>query len=215
MKFYPIMLNVENRNVVVIGGGAVALRKIEELLQSGAFVHVISPDILPAITDLKNSFSGRIEIIERRYAPGDLDGAWLVYSATNNSAVNEAVFREAESKKIFINAVDDPGNCSFIVPSVINRGDLMVSVSTSGSSPAMAALLRREIEKVLPENIEEILQKLKEVKRILKEDHDFSNLSSTERGEILKKIISNRDLLASILAKTNSDDLKLFLNEIS
>jgi precorrin-2 dehydrogenase/sirohydrochlorin ferrochelatase len=215
MKFYPVILNVENRKVVVIGGGVVALRKIQDLLLAGAVVRVVSPEVHPDISALRGDFPGRLEIESRAYAPGDLDGAWLIYSATNNSTVNEMVFREAESKRIFINAVDDPENCSFIVPSVIKRGDLLVSVSTSGSAPAMSARLKREIEKNLPENIDEILQKLKEVKRLLKDDRDYSGLSSAERGEILKKIINSDTHLAGILGTTNIDELKFFLNELA
>lgn len=147
MKYYPILLNIKDKLVAVIGGGEVALRKIKDLLDAEARIRVISPDMHEKILELADIHSNRMELVAREYKKGDLDGAGLAFSATNIGSVNKLVFEEAEDRNIFLNTVDDPPNCSFIIPSQVRRGDLILSLSTSGASPAMAARLRREIEK--------------------------------------------------------------------
>ena len=124
MKLYPVMVNMEGRLAVVVGGGGVAARKVADLMDSGAKVKVVSPQINEEILSLFKDFSD-LEIVKREYEYGDLDGAALVFSATNDRSVNELVFMEAEGRNIFINAVDDPDNCSFYVPSFTRKGDFL------------------------------------------------------------------------------------------
>jgi precorrin-2 dehydrogenase / sirohydrochlorin ferrochelatase len=188
MKLYPVFANIENRLAVIAGGGKVALRKAKDLLESGARVKIISPEIHEEIKEQLNSYPDLIKIIRRKYKKGDLKGAFLVFAATGDSEVNKAIFAEAEAQNILINAVDDPDNCSFYVPSMIRKGDLVAAISTSGASPAMSAKLRSAFEKRLPENIENILSSLREARMILK---NMENLTQTERGEILKKIVND------------------------
>jgi precorrin-2 dehydrogenase/sirohydrochlorin ferrochelatase len=145
--FYPVYLNLKGRRVVVIGGGEVAERKIESLLDSGASVLVISPEVTSGIASL--SEQQRIEIRNRAYVPGDCAGAALVFSATADPEVSRAVHKEATALGVFINTVDQPNQCSFIMPAVIRRGDIGVAISTSGTSPALAARLRRKISGVI------------------------------------------------------------------
>jgi len=212
--YYPVMLNLSGKRTVVVGGGEVACRKVRDLLDAGALVTVISPEVHADIEKIARENGEMISIEGRKYEPGDLRGASLVFSATDDSAVYREVFREAEQLNIFINAVDDPDNCSFIVPSSIRRGDLIVAVSTSGASPSLAAKIRKDIEKDIPSDIEPLLVSLRKIREILKNDVEFIHLSSSERGEIMKKLTSQNDFLRKILSADDSPALKTLLREI-
>ncbi len=212
--YYPVMLNLSGRRTVVVGGGEVACRKVIDLLEAGAIVTVISPEVHAGIEEIAREGEGRLSIVRRKYEPGDLNGASLVFSATDDSAVNRDVFREAEQLNLFINAVDDPENCSFIVPSSIRRGDLIVAVSTSGASPSLAAKIRKDIEKGIPSDIEPLLVGLRKIREILRNDAEFIHLSSSERGEIMKILTSQNDFLRKILSADDSPALKILLREI-
>ncbi|HOP61997.1 MAG TPA: bifunctional precorrin-2 dehydrogenase/sirohydrochlorin ferrochelatase [Spirochaetota bacterium] len=205
MKLYPVMVNMEGRLAVVVGGGEVAARKVADLLDSGARVKVVSPEINDAITSLRTS--GVLELVEREYEYGDLEGAALVFSATNDRSVNELVFMEAEGENIFINAVDDPENCSFYVPSFTRKGDFLFALSTAGSSPAYAARIRRELEKQIPEEIDILLDKLRRAREILKNEDVFSGLDSPQRGEILKKMANSDELLDTLKCCREDQDI--------
>ena len=210
MKLYPIMVNMSDKPAVIIGGGEVAARKVSDLLEAGAFVKVVSPDFNDEIQNAQKIYTDKLVLLKRKYEKNDLEGAYIVFSATNDSIVNTEVFREAEERGILINAVDDPPNCSFYVPSFVRRGDLLFALSTAGASPAMAARLRREIEKHIPENIDQVLEKLKTARTLLKGDDCFSCIESAERGSILKKIVSD-DKLLEALNTCNDDDMVDFL----
>ena len=146
VKSYPInLVRLEERRCVVVGGGDVARRKIESLLDGGARqVVVISPCLGDGLAQLRRR--GRIQHLARDYRPGDLKGAFLVIATTNDPEVNEAVSQEAEAEGILVNVADHPDHCNFIVPSTLRRGDLIIGVSTGGQSPALAANVRRELE---------------------------------------------------------------------
>lgn len=213
MNLYPIMVNMDGKPVVIIGGGEVAARKVSDLIKTGALIKVISPEFNAEIIRSEQSYSNGVTLVKRKYKKGDLDGAMIVFSATNDPKVNEDVFREAEDRKILINAVDDPPNCSFYVPSFVKRGDLLLALSTGGASPAMAARLRREIEKHIPENIELVLDKLKTVRKFLKEEECFSCIESPERGRILKMIVNN-DALISEMNSCSDEEMIDFLQRV-
>lgn len=205
MKLYPIMANIENAQVTVIGAGEVALRKVQDLCDAGALVKVIAPEMLPEFKALHNVLEDRLTLVEREYVSGDLAGSVLVFSATNDIAVSKAVFEEAASEGLLINAVDDPPNCSFFVPSFRRAGDFILAVSTSGASPAFAARMCRELEDYLPERIEEALVGLRQVRTLLKTDADFAELDVYDRGKLLSKI-ANDDALLDLLAGAVEDD---------
>lgn len=141
---YPVSLKLEGQPCLVIGGGRVAERKVRSLLAAGARVRVISPDLTPWLAD-----QARHEVIEhyrRTYREGDVEGQFLVISATNDPEVNAEVARECRSRRVLLNAVDDPSNCSFFVPASVRRGDFTISVSTAGKSPMLARRVREELE---------------------------------------------------------------------
>ena len=133
------MLDLTDRPVLVVGGGAVALRKAGQLLACGARVTVIAPDVHPGFTDLP------VSVERRAYAPGDTAGYRLVFTATGVHDVDQAVFDEAEAAGLWVNSADDPARCSFILPAVHRQGPITVSVSTAGVSPALASWLRAEL----------------------------------------------------------------------
>ncbi len=214
MKLYPVMVNIEGRLAVVIGGGEVAARKVMDLLESGAKVKVVSPEFHDEIVNASAEFAESIELVQRKYMNGDLNGAAMVFSATDDAKVNHEVFVEADSKNILINAVDDPPNCSFYVPSFLRKGDLLFALSTSGASPAMAARLRREMEKHIPENIDLVLEKLKSAKELLKTHKTFSGIASPERGKIMKHIVSDDALLHKLSACRDNGEIESFLLQL-
>ncbi|MDP1805461.1 MAG: bifunctional precorrin-2 dehydrogenase/sirohydrochlorin ferrochelatase [Acidimicrobiales bacterium] len=138
---YPVNLVLDGRRCLVVGGGKVALRKVEGLLACGGRVTVVAPRINPELRVL-----GEVIIEERPWRPDDLDGMWLVIAATDDPAVNRAVYDAGQRAGVWVNGADDPANCSFTLPSVVRRGDLQVTVSTGGRSPALATWLRRRLE---------------------------------------------------------------------
>ena len=144
MSYYPINLNLRNKKCIVIGGGEVAERKVESLLEFGAAVTVIAPDLTARLSEL--ACVGAIEHITERYMPGMLKGATLVIAATDDAETNKAISSEAQRLGILINVVDDPNLCTFFVPAMVRRGDLVISVSPSGKSPALARRMREELE---------------------------------------------------------------------
>ena len=146
VKSYPInLVKLEEKRCVVIGGGEVAHRKVESLLGVGAQqVVVISPRLSDGLAQLQRE--SRLQHLSRGYQAGDLEGAFLVLAATDDPAVNRAVWQEAEARGILVNVADDPDHCNFFLPSILRRGDLVIGVSTGGQSPALAASLRRELE---------------------------------------------------------------------
>ncbi|MBI5304588.1 MAG: bifunctional precorrin-2 dehydrogenase/sirohydrochlorin ferrochelatase [Chloroflexi bacterium] len=144
---YPITLVILD-HALVIGGGAVATRKVQGLLDAGApIVTVIAPQLTAQLETWVAQ--ERVIAIRRAYAPGDLANARVVIAATDDTRVNEAVWREARERGILVNAVDDPPHCTFHVPAVVRRGDLTIAISTGGASPALAKHLRHEIERVI------------------------------------------------------------------
>jgi len=144
MAYYPILMDLEGKRVLVVGGGGVAERKVRTLLEFGARVDVVSLDLSPALRDL--SEGGRVQWAGREFEPSHLKGATLVIAATDDAEANRRVSAACRKQGIPVNAVDQPADCTFIVPAVVRRGDLLLAVSTSGRSPALARSVREELE---------------------------------------------------------------------
>jgi len=138
---YPVNLLVDGRPCLVVGGGAVAARKVAGLRTCGAGVHVVAPCVSEHIRAQPG-----VTWDERPYRLADLDGCMLVIAATDDPSVNAAVYGDAQRAGIWVNGADDPAHCSFTLPSVVRRGDLQVTVSTAGRSPALAVWLRERFE---------------------------------------------------------------------
>lgn len=138
---YPVNLRVSGRRCLVVGAGRVALGKILGLLEAGAAVTVVAPDVIPEIEHLDG-----VDIERRAYRPGEVEGYRLVIAATGDPAVNGQVHDDGESAGIWVNTADDPERCTFTLPARIRRGPLIVTFSTGGTSPALASWLRRRYE---------------------------------------------------------------------
>ena len=142
--YYPVFLDLSERPCVVLGGGEVAERKVRGLLDCQARVTVVSPEATPGIREM----AGRGELTwhARKYAAGDLTGAFLAVAATNLRQVNRSIAGEAAQEKVVLNVVDDAPLCDFIAPAIVRRGDVTVALSTGGTSPALARKLRETLE---------------------------------------------------------------------
>lgn len=145
ISYYPVFLDLNGRRCVVVGGGNVALRKVKALLASGALVEVISPRLCSGLKQLEND--KKINVIGRKFQPGDLTGAFIAIAATANLQTNAAVAAEGLEKSVMVNVVDDPARCDFILPSYCRRGGIILAVSTSGMSPALARKIMSRLEK--------------------------------------------------------------------
>ena len=163
---YPVMLDLTNRACLVVGGGAVAERKVEGLVDARARVTVVSPSLTGRL--LRLATDARFRWRPREYVAGDVEGSVLVLVATDDTAVNAAVAAECRHRGILINCADDPDRCDFILPSVLKRGALTVSVSTGGASPTMARLVREELETLLPGDVAPLTDVMAEVRRTLR-----------------------------------------------
>jgi precorrin-2 dehydrogenase/sirohydrochlorin ferrochelatase len=143
MKYYPIFLDVKNKDCLVVGGGKVGARKAATLAKCGANVKVVSDDFSMGLDKLKRTC---IELEKKRYDKKDIQGIFLVFAATNNADLNHQIKKDASALNILCNVADAPQNSDFLLPSVVDRGDLTLAVSTSGSSPAMAKRIRKDLE---------------------------------------------------------------------
>ena len=160
---YPVNLLVRGRRVVVVGGGRIAARKIEPLARRRApRSRWCRPQVGAEVRAWADA--GRLVLHERGFRAGDLEGAWLALTATDDPAVNAAVHAAGEAARVWVNSADDPANCSFTLMSVIRRGDLVVSVGTGGRSPALAAQLRRQLEEEIGPEYETLLDVLSEAR---------------------------------------------------
>jgi len=165
--YYPIFLEMKDRRCVVIGGGAVAERRVEGLVAVGANVTVISPAITEGLRDLLTQ--GAIRHVAREYQTGDRAGYDLFFVATDNLEINAVVSSEARSLRVWVNSADDPDHCDFILPGVIRRGDLTVAVSTGGVSPAVTRAIREELDEYFTADYARFVQIAGEVRRELRE----------------------------------------------
>jgi precorrin-2 dehydrogenase/sirohydrochlorin ferrochelatase len=154
-RHYPVFLDLAGQPVVVVGGGPVAERKVEGLVDTGAAVTVISPALTQRLRELVSK--AVVEHVARPYTWGDVSGARLAFVATDDADVNAAVAQEARARGVWVNAADDRPHCDFILPAVVRRGRLTVAVGTGGASPALAAVMRDEVAATLPEECEALL----------------------------------------------------------
>jgi uroporphyrin-III C-methyltransferase/precorrin-2 dehydrogenase/sirohydrochlorin ferrochelatase len=195
MSLLPIFLKLDGRPGLLVGAGTVALEKIGSLLRTGVKLRVIAPQARPEVRQLSDE--GKLEWVQREFAPSDLDGNFIVIAATDVPEVNATVYREAVARGIACNSVDDIPNCDFFFGSVVSRGDLQIAISTAGESPAVAQRLRREIDEQLPEDLGPWLAELGALRR--------EALSTQPRGEqrrLLLHELAHRQICDSALCST-------------
>jgi precorrin-2 dehydrogenase/sirohydrochlorin ferrochelatase len=203
MRYYPINLDIQNRRCLVIGGGGVATRKVKTLIACGARVTVVSPKT----TDALNTLAGTnaVTLIRRSYASADLDGMFLVIGATDDRSLNRQIYEDAEKAGRLCNIADQPELCNFILPSIVHRGDLILAISTSGTSPAFAKKLRQELEKAYGNEYALFLQLMGAIRRkLLSRAHEpeahkavFEQL--IEKGLLEKMAADDREGIDAIL----------------
>ena len=191
--YYPVYLNIKDRKCIVVGGGVVAERKINLLLKKGANITIISPDLTDNLHSLAEE--NKITHIKDKFHERYLEKAQLIIGATNDNRVNKEIYNAAKKRNILVNIVDSPKYCNFIVPSVVERGDLIISISTSGRSPALSKKIRKELEQKYGEEYsqflsimgrirEELLLKVKDQK---KREKIFDNLVNSDIIDLIKQ----------------------------
>jgi siroheme synthase-like protein len=163
---YPVNLLVDGRRCLVVGAGRIAARKVEALLDAGAEVHVVAPELGDEIAAWRDE--GRLSADQRPFEATDVDGAWLVTAATSKPEVNRAAFEAAEARRIWVNAADDPEHCSFTLMSVVRQGDLVVTIGTGGRSPALATYLKDHVSQEMGPEWAELLELLSEAREELR-----------------------------------------------
>ncbi len=204
-KYYPIFLNIQDKKCVVVGGGNVAWRKVCSLKEAGAKVVVVSPDFCPELEK-----EAGIERIQQKYDAGHLKGASLVVASTDDGEVNKKVYYDAIESGILVNVVDKPEFCSFIVPASVMRGDLCISISTGGASPALARNIREYLERQFGEEYDEFTKLLSEMRRkMLSEIKD-----ELVRRDILQRI-AGLDMLEVVKKKGVLEAKKRILEIVS
>ncbi|MBN1627845.1 MAG: bifunctional precorrin-2 dehydrogenase/sirohydrochlorin ferrochelatase [Deltaproteobacteria bacterium] len=203
MSYYPVFLDLTGKKAIVVGGGSVAERKIETLLEYGAAVHVISRELTPELQ--KRLDNGEINILANEFDEGLIEGAFLIIIATDDRTVNKMASEAAKKRNILVNAVDKPEECSFIVPSVIRRGDLVIAVSTSGRSPALAKRIGETLSSQFGEEYELFLKMMGRIRKDLlsKDMEEFS------RGRIFHELVDSR-----ILESIRKQDLTAAASEL-
>lgn len=178
MRTLPIMLNVIARRVLLVGGGPVALRKAQALVAAGAYVTLVSPEPMdhaaaPGITHLREP-----------YRPEQLNDTWLVYACTDDALLNARIAADARNARVWVNCVDQPDLCDFFSPAVVTRGDVVAAIGTGGKAPTLAASLKEEFAKLLPENIAEFAEALSEIRQTLLQ----RNMPMETRRQIMKTL---------------------------
>jgi precorrin-2 dehydrogenase/sirohydrochlorin ferrochelatase len=199
---YPMFLNISGKRCVVIGGGQVARRKVRTLLEHGASVEVISPDLCPELNKLAET--GEVKVHRRRYQAGDLPGAFLVIAASDDSEINRQVVKEAKGKSVLVNATDDPENSDFIAPSSVRRGDMTIAISTTGRSPALARKIRTRLEKEFGDEYASLVNLIAEVRTEVK--RRGIKVSGDDWQEAL-----DLDLMLDLLQKGDREKAKVVL----
>jgi precorrin-2 dehydrogenase/sirohydrochlorin ferrochelatase len=189
MSYYPLNFNLKDRKCVVIGGGGVAERKVEALLDAGASVAVVSPELTPRLSELAEG--GLIGHVAGVYVSQALEGAFLAIAATDDRETNSAVSSDARRLGIPVNVVDDPGLSTFIAPATVRRGDLFISISTSGKSPALARRLREELESQFGPEYGELADILGELRDEVKAKYP----DQAERNKAFLRILDSDVLL--------------------
>jgi precorrin-2 dehydrogenase/sirohydrochlorin ferrochelatase len=170
MRYYPIFLDINRRHCLVVGGGSVGTRKVETLLQCGARVTVVGIEITETLKQL--SQKKRIALKIRAYRPSDLNNMFLVIGATNNEELNRQLSKDAEKRNLLCNIADRPAACNFILPSIVQQGDLVIAISTSGKSPALAKKMRKDLEKKIDAAHAVLLELMGAIRdRLLQEAH--------------------------------------------
>ncbi len=190
--YFPAYLNLKNKKVLVVGGGKIAGDKISHLLDFTNDITVIAPKIEKRVENFIDEHS--LTYLQREYKNGDIEGFFVVIVAVDSLNLQRRVFEEAKDKKVLVNSVDSVEYCDFIFPSYIKRGDLTISFSTGGASPSLAKYLRRAIEKIVPDGIEDFLQELKAIRNSMPKGKERMQILDKKAKEYIKRHFGREDV---------------------
>ena len=204
--YYPLLLNIQGKKCLVVGGGEVALRKAQMLVEYGAIVEIVSPSLCPGLKELVKD--GAVRAVLKDYGPGDLDDALLVVAATDNASINEKVAAEARKTGILVNVADKPDISDFIVPSYFRHGAIIVAVSTSGKSPALARKIRAELERDLKAEYAQLAVIANEVRTELKQR------GITVSGDDWQEVLNLNSLIELIRRHKNNEAREIMLTRL-
>jgi len=165
VSFFPAYFNLDHKKILLVGGGYIALEKLEKLVDFTKDITVVSKEFSEDFSTFATEYN--IEMQERPYEKGDIDGFDIVIVATDTTTIHREIFQESRDSRILVNSVDDTAYCDFIFPSYVKRGDLTISISTSGASPALAKRLRAYIEKLIPSNMESFLKEMRGLRKTM------------------------------------------------
>ena len=208
MRYYPINLDLTGRCVVIVGGGAVAARKALRLLEAGAQLRVVAPQLDPRLAQL--AAAGALQHLERPYRAGDLEGALLVFAATNDAGVNRAVADEARQRGVLVDLGAAPREGDFTTPALLNRGDLLITASTGGASPGLARCVIEALEPLFGEEYAEAVTHLAQLReKLLTEkggnaynERVFAELSALDLPALIRNC--RKDALEQILPRLSA-----------
>ena len=208
MRYYPVNLDLHDKRVVVVGGGAVAARKAKRLVSAGARLTVIAPYLDDRLAAL--AAAGELAHLARGYQPGDLEGALLAFGATDDAAVNRSVAAEAKERGILVDVVDSPRESGFTTPALLERGDLLITVSTAGASPALSRRIIDQLEPLFGAEYAEAVTLLAAVreKRLTEKggsaynERVFAELAALDLPALIKN--GQRDAIDQILLKLSA-----------
>ena len=175
MSFFPALLKLDNKRVLIVGGGEIASFKLEKLLDFTKNITIVAPQISSKTKELIDRYN--LKYINREYKKGDIDNYFIVVVAVDSLDIQKEIYNEATQKGVLCNSVDSVEYCDFIFPSIIKRDDLIIAISTSGASPSVAKYLKQKIDRLLPDSISQKLKELKELRS--------SNPKGKERQKLL------------------------------
>lgn len=199
MGYFPFFVDVENQNCLVVGGGVVALRKIEKLLPFNPNITVVSPKVHKEILSIKN-----INIIKRKFDFNDLKEKSFVITATDDKVLNKEIYNSCEENNIPVNTVDDKDNCSFIFPALAKNKGVTVAISTSGKSPIYAKYLRKKIESLIQDS-ESIVDNLSKYREKIKNEISLEENRKLAFEKLLEYSLSNESITDDLVDKIIKD----------
>ena len=185
---YPICLVMDRRKALVVGGGNVAARKVRDLLESGATVRVVALDVCHEIEELASS--GRLSLERKTFESRDLHDMSIVVAATSDRELNQSVSKAARERCVLVNVGDEPDLSDFFVPARIKRGDLVVTVSTSGSAPGLSRLIRKELSQHLPEGLSHLVELARQARDRIRQLVPGES-RHRERKELLEAVLAS------------------------
>jgi len=184
MALFPLFINLENKEVLVVGGGEIALRKIEKLLPFNPKITVVAKEV-KAEKIKKLAKEGKIKLIERSFLFTDIDRKEIVIAAIDEIDLQREIYNYCFRRKIPVNSVDSPDYCSFIFPAYVKKKDIVIGITTSGKAPALSKKLKEIIENCLPENIESILYELEKIRKNFPEGKERQKIIIEKLKELL------------------------------